>query len=224
DMPEQRTRSRERIVALTITGAVVVLAAIIFAVMSARGAASPRAGAGPEPTVVGKWQTYHDPSGYFMLRIPADWNVTKGTVTGEFGNTKYGVSFPISSYDFGPSLSGNQHISLHIEISPIQTAKQREYLCQQPPEQGMPKQQLGHLMAYYSNETKQYFLYSQTAYVMLQYYYPGVPGLVNPGGPAQHTTPPTPTAVPATQLHADQATIVAILASFAPIPDKALTC
>ncbi len=223
-LPVSQPRWRGKIAALAVTGAVVVLAAVTFAVLSAHGVGSPQGGTGLPPTVMMNWQTYRDPSGYFTMRIPADWQVSKGSVTGEFGNTKYGTSFPITSYDFGPTLAGNQHISLHIEVSPIQTANQHDYLCKQPPQWNMPKQRLGHLMAYYSDGSKQYFLYAQKAYIMLQYYYPGEPGLINPGGPALRTIPPTSTPVPATQLHANQTTITAILASFAPIPDAALSC
>lgn len=165
---------------------------------------------------------YRDPHGLFTVVLPKGWRLTTTTGGGNEGNRTGSASFPIYILHFMPPTSDRAHSgdALDITENPLLNAFMRQWQCSAG---FTPNTKLAGLPADRLGEQDVWLLDTYNAHYQIDVIFDGAL-IVNSGGPALTAPPPTPTPAPPGYAQANQQLMLHVLASFAPIPAKALKC
>ena len=211
DSPTIRSRS----VVAALAAVVLVLA---FGGVFALGRASIRPSApAATPTAYTPpgWRLYHDPGGYFLLAIPADWSIDRSTSTATISYPEGTFQVPDIFTRFGPLASPAPPTSLSITIDVQRIVSQAHHraLC----DSWHPNTVLAGLPTMeYQGLIRGWRIDTTVATYQIHYLLPG------DLGNAERSTQPTP--VPQATTTAAQEQLAEVIAAFHPLPATAASC
>lgn len=196
-----------------VTAVVVALVAVLLLLRAGVFTTSQLGGSGGAPST---WQTYHDPSGLFSLRLPPGWTVRIEPAAASYGDSRGSVQVHEEMVTFGDPAQGTGSAHFWVVADPIKTAFDRQHFCQYSTTlQSFSTRNLSGM-----EHTGALWLFTtENANFQIDV---AIPGVLAPGtfGPPQ----PTATPLPATWVATDKTEVNAMLVSFQPTDPKPLAC
>lgn len=167
-------------------------------------------------TIPSNWISYHDPDGYFTLKIPPNWNVKRTLEQAEAGNNTTSVKYTTVTTVFnGPTSGDSNGISLAIYIEPHTDPYLHQSACEKTFANNAT---LSGLPAYYTLGT--WILDTQDTHYQINFdlsdhFSTGVN--IRPGTPVS-------TSIPSAIITTNQQVITLILSLFEPKSTTSLQC